>query len=388
MIGCPCVFTPGIDSNLEFFAGAEPLFSKNTLVVFHRITSVLILTVVGPGFSGMAAFAALVAQDDVLGQPAKDPIQRQPNAPEPDEKSAPIAAAATDFDGAAAYEYLKKICDIGPRPSVSVGMTRQRELLTKHFEELGATIIVQTFDARDPNTGSLVQLSNLMARWHPERKNRLLLCCHYDTRPFPDRDTQNPTGVFLGANDGGSGVAVLCELGKFIDGMDGKYGVDFVFFDGEEFVFVAQRDPMFLGSTFFANEYATRKFDWKYQFGVLLDMVGDANLQIYYEGNSFGFAPRLTRSIWSVAHDLGIKEFIPKQRHKINDDHLPLNSIARIDTCDIIDFDYPDPDAATKNAFWHTQQDTVENCSADSLGKVGRVMLEWLRQMQRLNKSK
>ena len=190
----------------------------------------------------------------------------------------------------------------------------------------------------------------------------------------------------MGANDGGSGVALLCELGKQIAEMDGGYGIDFVFFDGEEFVYLAQRDPMFLGSTFFANEYASRKFDWKYQFAILVDMVGDKNLQIHYEGNSLGYAPRLTRSIWSVAKDLGVVEFVPEQRHKIRDDHLPLNSIAGIETCDIIDFDYPDLNS--NNAYWHTQRDIVENCSAESLEKVGSVVLEWLRQMQELNQGK
>lgn len=293
------------------------------------------------------------------------------------------AELATRFDGAAAYATLKQICELGPRPSLSDGMAKQRDLLTTHFEKLGAKVILQPFSVRHPNTGNLVTLNNLVVRWHAERKLRLLFCCHYDTRPFPDRDPHNPRGVFIGANDGGSGVAVLCELGNHIAKMEGKYGVDFVFFDGEEFVFVADRDPMFLGSTFFANQYATQRFDWKYQFGILLDMVGDANLQIHFEGNSLGFAPRLTRSIWGVADKLGIKEFVPQERHKINDDHLPLNSIARIETCDIIDFDFPAPDS--KNAFWHTQQDTVENCSADSLGKVGTVVLAWLVEMQTLN---
>ena len=87
-----------------------------------------------------------------------------------------------------------------------------------------------------------------------------------------------------------------------------------------------------------------------------------------------------------MAKDLGIKEFIPQQRHRIRDDHLPLNSIARIQTVDIIDFDYPN--TTQGNTYWHTQQDTVENCSAESLGKVGSVVLEWLRQVQKLNKGK
>jgi len=316
---------------------------------------------------------------------ANEPMMQNPIAENP---VAAVSAPADPraFDGEAAYAYLKLICDFGPRPSLSEGMRKQREFLKQHFIALKAEVIEQPFPAREPNSGQVVHLTNLVVRWHPERKKRLLFCCHYDTRPFPDRDPVNPRGVFIGANDGGSGVAVLCELGKQIAEMDGPYGVDFVFFDGEEFVYFDKRDPMFLGSTFFAQQYATQRFDWKYQFGILLDMVGDKELQIYYEGHSLGFAPRLTRSIWGVAQELGVKEFVAKERHKINDDHVPLNTIARIETCDIIDFDFPNPES--NNAYWHTEKDTVDNCSADSLGKVGKVVLEWLRQMQRMNKKK
>ena len=115
-------------------------------------------------------------------------------------------------------------------------------------------------------------------------------------------------------------------------------------------------------------------------------MVADKDLQIHFEGNSLGYADGLTRSVWTVAKDLGVKEFIPTKRHQIRDDHLPLNEIARIKTVDIIDFDYPNPE--NPNAYWHTEKDTVENCSADSLGKVGSVVLEWLRQVQKLNAKK
>ncbi len=291
--------------------------------------------------------------------------------------------AQPTFDGESAFEILKAVCEIGPRVSGSTGMKQQQEMLTKHFTELGAQVYLQEFNVRHPETGQLVQLGNLAVRFHPERKKRLLICCHYDTRPFPDLDKQNPRGVFLGANDGASGVALLHELGKHMPDLEGKFGVDFVFFDGEEFVFVYRRDPMFLGSTYFANQYAAGQWPAKYTYGVLVDMIGDKSLQIGYEGNSLSFAPRLTRSIWGVAQRLGVKEFSPVENHKIRDDHLPLNSIARIQTCDIIDFDYPTPES--KNAFWHTEQDIVENCSADSLTKVGWVLLEWLKEMERLN---
>ena len=292
----------------------------------------------------------------------------------------------SQFDAQAAFEHLKKVCEIGPRVSASKGMKKQQKYIEDHFKAIGGSFYTQPFRVRSPYTGKFVQLDNIIVQYHPKRKKRLLVSCHYDTRPFPDSDRFNPRGVFIGANDGGSGVGLLCELGRHLQAMEGDFGVDLVFFDGEEFVIQRQRDQMFLGSTYFAQQYAAGKFNWKYSYGILVDMVADKDLQIYLEGNSLGFADGLTRSVWTVAKDLGVKEFIPQQRHKIRDDHLPLNSIARIQTVDIIDFDYPN--TTQGNSYWHTEQDTVENCSAESLGKVGAVVLEWLRQVQRLNKGK
>jgi hypothetical protein len=291
---------------------------------------------------------------------------------------------ADDFDGEAAYGFLKKVVDIGPRVSTSEGMRKQIEFLSEHFKAQRGQVYEQYFHAIDPSTGQKAKLTNLFVRWHTDRKKRLLVCCHYDTRPFPDADLQNPQGLFLGANDGGSGVALLCELGKFMADLDGRYGIDFVFFDGEEFVYLKQRDPMFLGSTYFAQQYAQRTQKWKYDYGILVDMVGDADLQIYMEGNSLKYTPRLTRSLWTVAKELGVNEFIPEQKHVIRDDHLPLNEIGKIPTCNIIDFDYPNPTVG--NTYWHTEKDIAENCSAESLGKVGKVVLAWIRQMQELNR--
>ena len=298
------------------------------------------------------------------------------------ERDEPDVEKLSEFDGQAAYEILKSICDIGPRVSGSAGMRKQQQFIEEHFKSLDAEIGHQVFTVRHPENGSQVQMKNLIARFHPKRRKRLLICCHYDTRPFADRDPINPQGEFLGANDGASGVGMLCELARHVKNMPGKYGIDFVFFDGEEFVYVYRRDPMFLGSTYFARQYAARKFKGKYNYGILLDMIGDKDLEIHYEGNSLEMASRLTRSIWSVANEMGVTEFKKQERHKIRDDHLPLNSIARIPTCDIIDFDYPR--IGTENMYWHTQQDIPANCSAESLDKVGRVVLEWLRQMQKI----
>lgn len=280
-------------------------------------------------------------------------------------------------DGVLAYLVLQHLCNhIGPRVSGSSGMQQQQALLKQHFERHGATVYLQPFQVRHPVNQTNVELNNLIARFHPERKLRIIICCHYDTRPFPDRDKLNPTGIFLGANDGASGVGLLCELARYLPHIESEYGVDLVCFDGEEFVYQSRRDPLFLGSTYFARQYAANPNPVRYSAGVLVDMVGDKDLRLFQEKNSWNQARNITQQIWTVAGDLGIEEFVPRRKYQIRDDHLPLNEIAGIPTCDIIDFDYPQGRA---NIYWHTEQDTPDKCSADSLGKVCHVLVEWLK---------
>jgi hypothetical protein len=282
------------------------------------------------------------------------------------------------FDGQQAYAYLKQICDIGPRPSGSEGMARQQTLLVEHFERLGGKVSRQEFRIRHPQDGSPVPMANLVVEWHPQKKERILLCAHYDTRPFPDRDRNNPQGTFLGANDGASGVALLMQLAQHMPQLDGRYGVDFVLFDGEEFVFrdttfTREGDPYFLGSDYFARSYVGAPPPHRYRWGVLLDMIGDADLQLYQERNSMSWRDTqpLVIDIWATARRLGVREFIATRKHEVKDDHLRLRNVGRIPTCDIIDFDYP---------YWHTEGDTADKCSALSLAKVGWVMHEWLKK--------
>lgn len=274
------------------------------------------------------------------------------------------------FDGAQAYEYLKQISRIGRRPSGSPGMEAQQKLLSEHFTKLGAKVRLQRFRGRDPLGGPDLPMANLIVEWHPESKQRILLCTHYDTLPYPLMDRVDPRGVFVGANDGGSGVALLMALGHDMPGLKTAYGVDFVFFDGEEYIF----DPngtYFLGSEFFSSTYAKEPPPYQYRWGVLLDMIGDADLQLYQERNSMWWRDTrpLVEEIWATARKLGVREFIGKQKFEIRDDHLALHNIAGIPACDIIDFDYP---------AWHTRDDTPERCSALSLAKVGWVIRQWL----------
>lgn len=278
------------------------------------------------------------------------------------------------FDGARAYAYLKQICDIGRRPSGSPGMESQQKLLAAHFQKLGAEVEFQRFSARHPVDASDVPMANLVVRWHPQKTARILLCTHYDTLPFPMLDRGNPRGTFVGANDGGSGVAVFMELAHQMPELPCKYGVDFVLFDGEEFVF-GQRDQYFLGAEHFARTYVESPPAYRYRWAVLLDMVGDADLQIYQErySTSWNDTRPLVEEIWATARRLGVREFIARKKYWVRDDHLPLHDIAKIPACNLIDFDYP---------AWHTQADTPARCSALSLAKVGWVIREWLKGAQ------
>lgn len=297
----------------------------------------------------------------------------------------PFKAAGNPLQAQRAMGYLKEVCNIGPRVSATPGMLQQQDLIKTHFEKLGAKVSLQEFDARHPQSGATVKLANQIVEWHPDKKERILLCCHYDTRPFPDRDPDPAKrgDRFLGANDGGSGVALLMELGNHMATLRSKYGVDFVFFDGEELVYdeEVRRDPYFLGSEHFAREYASHPPAHKYKWGVLFDMIGDKHLQIYREENSWSWPDTrpLVIDIWKTASSLGVKEFVNVTRHEIRDDHLALRNTGKIPTCDLIDFEYP---TARGPNYWHTTKDIPENCSGESIAKVGYVIHTWLQTVK------
>ncbi len=278
-----------------------------------------------------------------------------------------------------AMGYLETICALGPRVSGSSGMERQQKLLADFFRKAGAEVSFQEFPARHPQTGQPVAMKNLIVRWNPMAKRRWLLAAHYDTRPFPDRDPKQPRGVFLGANDGGSGVALMQELSHAMDLLPDSVGLDMVLFDGEELIYdeARDRDLYFLGSTHFAQQIAAGAHP-PYESGVLVDMIADKYLEIFYETNSYRFAPELVREIWKVADRLQIRAFVPRTRYEIRDDHLPLNQIAKIPVVDLIDFDYPRP-SSRQPGYWHTTQDTPDKCSGESICLVGVVVLEWLK---------
>src|SRR5581483_11153275 len=164
-----------------------------------------------------------------------------------------------------------------------------------------------------------VAMTNLIASWFPDRKRRVIFCTHYDTRPAaheePNRQDWNKP--FVSANDGTSGVALLMELANHMKDFPTGVGVDFVFFDGEEYIFdpgvpyVREGDKYFLGSEHFAQEYAKdkAKLPYRYEAAILLDLFAHENARLAVEGFSLQFAPRLVTDLWRVAEQVGAKSF-------------------------------------------------------------------------------
>lgn len=282
------------------------------------------------------------------------------------------------FDPVAAQVYLTRLCEMGPRISGTPAMQVQQAALETYFHNLGAKVEKQKFIVPHPETRAATELTNMVIQLHPDRRRRILICCHYDTRPFADQDPQDPRARLLGANDGASGVGLLMVLAPALQKLEGRTGIDLVFFDAEELVYQRPRDPLFVGSTHFARQYANSPpRDFVYVGGVLIDMIGDRELELYYEKNSLKSAGPITKSVWNKARQLKIREFVAQPLHEVRDDHLPLNQIAGIPTTDLIDFDYPSRQSDV--SYWHTREDLPDKCSPVSLAKVGVVLIEWAK---------
>lgn len=270
------------------------------------------------------------------------------------------------FDGERAFGYLQNQCDFGPRNPGSEGHQNTKQYLFNTLGKLTNLVSTQEFLHFDSTLKKELILSNIVASFFPEEKERVLLCAHWDTRPWADQDSviSNRTQPILGANDGASGVAVLLELANIISQKKPKFGVDIVFFDGEDYGKRGNTKDFCLGSTFFAKNLPIPKP----KFGILLDMVGDKDLNIYKEQYSNTYAPEIVDLIWGKAQKLELSAFYPEVRHSVWDDHMPL-ILAGIPTVDIIDFDYP---------YWHTLQDTPDKCSPQSLETVGKLLISIL----------
>jgi len=268
-----------------------------------------------------------------------------------------------EFDGARAFTYLEEQVSFGPRVPGTEAHARTRDWIVRRLRERTGHVMVQTF--RGKYAGSEREMYNIVASFGPEKKNRVLLCAHWDSRPFADRDPlpENRTKPVPGANDGASGVAVLLEIAEAVSNVPPDIGVDMAFFDGEDGGAYGDDATWLLGSRHFARAMPS---SFRPRYAVLLDMIGDRELSLSRDVNSMLSAPVLWERITSLCGKYSIG-FLPGEAD-IVDDHIPL--IERgIPSVDLIDFDYPS---------WHTVSDTPDKCSPESLEKVGKLVLSLL----------
>jgi glutaminyl-peptide cyclotransferase len=274
--------------------------------------------------------------------------------------------AAPDFDAARALGHIRTQVAFGPRVPGSDGHRRQLEWMTGFLRERADDVEHQSF-THVTAAGHTLELTNVIARFRPDARERVLLLAHWDTRPTADHDpdTRRRGEPILGANDGASGVAVLLELADVLSRHSAPIGVDLLFTDGEDYG--PGTGDMFLG----ARHFATHKpAGYRPMYGVLLDMVADRDPRFLMEGYSQEYAPEVVSRVWQIAEEIGVGAYFPRRRGGyIMDDHVALNE-AGIRTANIIDFEY-----GPSNAHWHTHADDLSNVSDVGLGAVGRVLV-------------
>ena len=276
------------------------------------------------------------------------------------------------FDEDHAFSYLVAQCDFGPRNPGSDGYYACLDYFITELDQSANEIILQDFSYREQRYNKRYNLENIIARFNPDAEFQTVISAHWDTRPWADQEDlrQDRDQPIIGANDGASGVAILLELAKIMGENPPPIGVNLVFFDGEDMGVPGENETYCQGSRFFAKNLPIPRPNE----AINLDMVGDKQLVLPIERYSLEYHPKLVRHLWDRAKDMGLDAFIGRVDYAIYDDHIPLNEIAGIPSIDIIDFKYPNSYAN----FWHTMNDIPENCSEESLGQVGDLMVDYI----------
>ncbi len=270
------------------------------------------------------------------------------------------------FDGQRAFEYLVRQVELGPRVPGTAAWEQARTLYYSHFQSLGMAVDSQAFEFFDPYSRTEKPLVNVIARVKGSRPEGppILLVAHYDSRPRTDfhSDPQRTTDSLIGANDGASGVAVLMELANLFAARPPESDIELLLVDGEDWGMEGDPDHYMLGARYFAS----RGIHGKYRFGIVIDMVGGKDMQIFREVYSDRYNKPLNDMVWEAASRLSLPAFRDSVKYVVLDDHLPINA-GSVPAIVLIDFGYK---------HWHTERDIPENCSAESLGQVGRLLAE------------
>lgn len=305
------------------------------------------------------------------------------------DETGPIDDAATKlpelpqtppFNADSAFSFVQTQVDFGPRVPGTPQHTACADWMVAKLKGYGATVIEQNATVTAFN-GRELPLRNIIARWNLDRKDRVLLIAHYDTRPFADKDDERQGEPIPGANDGGSGVGILLEIARHMAGKAHGPGVDMLFTDVEDFgqpsgSMTAEEnsvDTWALGSQYFSRN--PPELGYTARFGILLDMCGARDAVFVREAYSMKYAPAVVARVWKTAAALGHGDRF-KQETKFfvgTDDHIAINERLRIPTIDIIEFNMG------TNAFhpsWHTHDDDMDVIDRATLAVVGGTVLQ------------
>ena len=285
------------------------------------------------------------------------------------------------FSADSAYLYCQQQCDFGPRTMNSKAHDLCEEWIVSKFKAFGMEIATQKADLKGFD-GTILKSTNIIASYKSELANRILLCAHWDSRPWADNDPDeaNHKTPVLAANDGASGVAVMLEVARQLPDTLG-IGVDFVCFDAEDWGVPQWSDAVDDGNSWAlgAQYWATncpKKQAKTYRFGILLDMVGGQGAQFYKEGMSLQYASSVVDKVWRAAQVVGFGSMFPTQTgSRITDDHIPVNRVAKIPTIDIIPY-YPNCEQSSFGPTWHTVNDDMAHIDKNTLQAVGQTMIQ------------
>lgn len=278
--------------------------------------------------------------------------------------SAAVAQSTPAFDGQQALKFTAALVAFGPRPAGSPALAKARAYIKQSLAQSGWSVEEHRVDALGPK--GRFPLVNLVACRNKTAGNQILIVSgHYDTKNLPR---------FVGANDGGSSAGLLLELARVLPPGPSRIATCLVWFDAEEAVLDWSASDSLYGSRALAAQWDSDGTLRRIKALINVDMIGDKDLALAREYQS---APWLTDVIWAASRELNLQQhFLPTTR-SIEDDHLPFLQRG-VPAVDLIDFDY-----GPQNRFWHTDADTLDKLSPQSLETIGRVLQLSLRKLQR-----